>query len=561
MSERNRPPARRVLIVADLEGIAGVDSVDALIYEGPGHDEACEALTRELGAVVASLLAQGWEEVLVSDSHRSGSPFGHVDVAELPDEVEVVYEGDALAPELFDEVSAFACLGMHAGAGGAGFCAHTMNLSAEWWLAGRRLNETDVVCGLAAERGLPGLFVSGGPGLRAEVGERLPFVASKRRVGTRLVSRPVEGVTEELARAAAGEPVAVPPAPAGAIELRFKSCWQAAAAVGTGVRRLGPRAVACAGGSFRDRYETALQALHRADAMRAVRGSPGEPAFAEDVKAMLGRSADDSGLRLPRAAFAAALAAFLRLTAAPDPRAAALRALSLHMLEGFAPRVFAHWGLAAALREAVDALRAIPARIEAGLAVSEVADRIDAWYVRCERGGGTALAGAGALRTLPADGPQEALERWVARAMARQLGVVVGENPEPEVPRSGELYIETHRVLLASRFLRLPAHGVPFPRLVRALWAERLLLAAPGVCARGEVDLAGELLFCLVWLGESCGRDVQALLDLLLRSQDGEGCVWDLAGDDPSHPTAAGMLAFAGVLESDFRRGGAGDPG
>ncbi len=80
------------------------------------------------------------------------------------------------------------------------------------------------------------------------------------------------------------------------------------------------------------------------------------------------------------------------------------------------------------------------------------------------------------------------------------------------------------------------------------------------MCARGEVDLAAELLFCLVWLGERCGCDVQVLVDLLLRAQDGDGCLRDPADPDPSHATSAGMLAFAGVLELGFGRGAGVDP-
>jgi D-amino peptidase len=541
--------ARRALLVVDLEGVAGVDTPGALISGTPEYARARALLTAEVNAATEGLLAAGYQRVRVSDSHLSGSGEGTLLREALHPAAEPCFlPEDAYAPEVFADVRTVACVGMHAAAGSAGFGAHTVDLLGVWTCAGRALSEADLVLALAAELGVPALFVSGDDVLEAGLGERVGYVRTKVALSvTRASSRSPEEVLAELTRAAAlpGRPVA--PLPDAPLVLTFKSGHQAALAAETGARRLDRYRVEVVGRSLRERYTRALRAASAAGTVlaNAVRDRPGSPAFTADVTALFRLPGPPTHPPSPRTQEAdRALRAFLALTEGDEDETRALRALTLHMLEGHAPGAFARRGLEPTLEAAVAALAEVPLALPPGLPPEVGMSRVDAWYVLRERGLPQASLEPRALRAWleHLDGEGHGLYAWLLGEMAATCGLEV-RLPIPEralrdVSRLVDLYWLTHLYLLDSRYLRTPLADSR-----AAAWTEELLVATPWLVEQGHVDLAAEVAFCLQRAGEAGSGAHEALLALLAEHQRAEGDLGD------AHATAGALLAFAGAEE------------
>lgn len=541
--------SRRALLVVDLEGVAGVDSLGALISGTPEYARSRALLTAEVNAAVEGLLAAGFQRVRVSDSHLSGSGESNL----LPEALHPAAEPcflpeDAYAPHLFEEVEAVACLGMHAAAGPVGFGAHTVEPLGAWTCAGRVLSEADLVLALAAEAGLPAVFVSGDDVLQARLGERVGYVRTKVALSvTRAFSREPEAVLPELTRAAALPGRMVEPLPGAPLVLTFKSGHQAALATRAGARRLDRYRVEVEGHTFRERYTRALQASSAASSVLAdaVADMPGSPAFLRDVTALFRLPGPPSPPPSPRTeAVDRALGAFLSRTEGGDDEARALRVLTLHMLEGHAPGAFARRRLLPTLEAAVAALAEVPLALPDGLPPDVGMARVDAWYVRRERGLPHAPLEPHPLRVYleHLDGEGHGLYAWLLGEMAATCGLDVRlsipARAMRDVSRVADLYWLTHLYLLDTRYLRAaPCH----PDV--AAWTEELLVATPWVVEQANVDLAAELAFCLQCVDEAAGGAHEALLALLAEHQRPDGRMED------AHATAGALLAFAGAEE------------
>ncbi|MGZ3461325.1 MAG: M55 family metallopeptidase, partial [Archangium sp.] len=350
--------ARRALLVVDLEGVAGVDTPGALLSGTAEYARARALLTAEVNAAVEGLLAGGFQRVRVSDSHQSGSGQSNLLHEALHPAAEPCFLAeDAYAPLLFEGVEAVACVGMHAAAGPAGFGAHTVDLLGAWTCAGRALSEADLVLALAAEAGVPAVFVSGDDVLQTQLGGRVGYVRTKVALSvTRASSRAPEEVLPELTRAASRPGRAVEPLPDAPLVLTFKSGHQAALAARAGARRLDRYRVGVEGPGLRERYTRALRAASAASSVLAgaVADVPGSPAFLRDAMALFRLRGPPAHPPSPSTAEAdRALRAFLSLTGGADDESRALRALTLHMLEGHAPGAFARRGLGPTLEAAV----------------------------------------------------------------------------------------------------------------------------------------------------------------------------------------------------------------
>jgi D-amino peptidase len=540
---------RRALLVVDLEGVAGVDSPGALISGTAEYARARALLTAEVNAAVEGLLDAGFQRVRVSDSHLSGSGESNLVPASLHPAAEPCFLAeDAYAPHLFEAVEAVACVGMHAAAGPAGFGAHTVDPLGAWTCAGRGLSEADLVLALAAEAGVPAVFVSGDDVLGAHLAGRVGYVRTKVALSvTRACSREPEEVLPELRRAAALPGRPVEPLPDAPLVLTFKSGHQAALAARAGARRVDRYRVEVEGRTFRERYTRALRAASAASAVLAdaVADVPGSPAFTRDASALLRLPGPPAYPPAPRMeAVDRALQAFLSLTEGGDDEARALRALTLHMLEGHAPGAFARRGLGPTLEAAVAELGEVPLALPKGLSPDVGMARVDAWYVRRERGLPHAPLEPHLLRAYleHLEGEGHGLYAWLLGEMAATCGLDV-RLPFPAramrgVSRVADLYWLTHLYLLDTRYLRAaPKH----PDTVA--WTEEVLVATPWVVEQGLVDLAAELAFCLQCVDEAGGGAHEALLSLLAGHQRPDGCM------DDAHATAGALLAFAGAEE------------
>lgn len=547
----------RVLLVVDLEGVAGVDDLADLVAGSPGHERARDLMTEEVVVASRALRAAGYERVRISDSHVSGSGEPNVRATALDEYVELCLEEDPYAAHLFEGVDAVACLGMHAAAGLDGFAAHTVNLHSRWRMGGRLLSETDLVLGLASERGLPFLFATGDEVLGASLPSVIPFLVTKRRYDGGWRSSPrgeVLSALDRLARAARG--VLIPPLPPQPIELQFKSRWQAEQVAAEGLTRAGPTGFEISAPSFRATYRRAWALTEEAGEglAEAFRGELGSPEFVEDVRDMLARGFDPAPVRVEPLELERARDAFLRLTEGESSESRALRALILHMLEHHAPRAFLRLSLGPVLDRALDALALVPAALTPDLDPDELQARVDARYLeRARARPGPALDPSQLVRVCDALALRgDDIYAFILGSIGAALGCAVPERflEAPVVSeRVIELYVSTHRLLFAAEYLTRPlAPG----ELVGE--RERLLLGVPFVRASAHVDLAAELGVLLQALGEHHSTEHAALVALVRAHTAPTGVVEDASlGVAPSeladHATGLALLLLAGAAE------------
>lgn len=117
----------RVFISVDMEGVAGVATLDQILRGGTGYPRAQELMTAEADAAVRGAFAGGADEVVVNDSHgtmdnllhdrldpRAQLVFGAPRASCM---VQGIQRGDALA----------VFVGYHAAAGAHGVLAHTFS--------------------------------------------------------------------------------------------------------------------------------------------------------------------------------------------------------------------------------------------------------------------------------------------------------------------------------------------------------------------------------------------------------------------------------------------------
>jgi hypothetical protein len=282
----------------------------------------------------------------------------------------------------------------------------------------------------------------------------------------------------------------------------------------------------------------------------------GSPEFIEDATALFLQSGPPASPPPSRAESAVlALQSFLRLTQGSDDESRALRALTLHMLEGHAPRFFTHWQLGPTLEQAAGALAAIPSAMGPEVAPALGMARVDAWYVRRMRGLESPAPPDGELRRYleQLDAGGFSIYAWLLGELALACGVDV-RLPYPErylrdASRLADLYWLTHLFLLDTHYLHRPLSDARAPG-----WTEELLLAAPQLVAEGQVDLCAEVALCLQRAGEAGGGAHEALLEMIIRRQQPGGEVRDGVPEEESqwevaHTTAAAMLALAGAEE------------
>ncbi|MGV3621673.1 MAG: hypothetical protein ACO1OB_12690 [Archangium sp.] len=221
------------------------------------------------------------------------------------------------------------------------------------------------------------------------------------------------------------------------------------------------------------------------------------------------------------------LALFLAATDTTDDEHVALRALTLHMLDGLKPGSFPTALLDDALNRCADVGFDFdsndPDRLQAG---------IDAWFLRHVRGLPHQKPDAerlhARLRDLANDG--FLIYSWLLGEIAARCGVdarisITGTRPFEDVSRLHHTYWLTHLPLLDSDYFAKP---VTHPDAAK--WADELELATTWLAREPNDDLAGEVALCLSVLG----RDASAARALLNTHRP----------PDEPHAQATALLAF-----------------
>jgi len=535
------------LVIADLEGIAGVDDLDALMAGSKAHRRGRALYEAEVGVCVEALAAAGFDRVVVSDSHRSGAPRAHP-ARRCPSASgrSRVDRGRIRSGAV--RASQRRRLHRHARRRRRARLRSPQpsDLNAVWLLDGRPLSETDIVAGLSAEHGLPLRFVAGDAAVAT--------VAVKRSQSPEKCVSVAPEKAHELIRAAARAGGAVPARLGGQLCLRFKSRWMAEVVSGSG-RRIDSVTVAVPGKSFRDRYHNACAMLEMLSPFLLAALRTFDPALLRtDVRTLLLRSigpAPAARLHRPRSPSPVVVPRSLR-----GPGALAARRSRPHAAHARGPRA----GLLRSRRTDRRARRVgSRPRRRPPLTSRSASSPPRRW-----RGSTRSMSVTSAAPPISLDdaglggyirsiAETDGVFAWLLGELASQIGGTQPLSLEPRPfrhERLPDLYWLTHLFLLETRYLRrpLPARGFESE-------LEELFLAVPEIRTQRWLDIAAEVAFCLQAAGETDSHEHVLLLECLAEHQEASGQVRDpsaeAAPDDAArveaHVTAAATLAFAGA--------------
>ena len=170
----------RVFISVDMEGVAGIATIDQVVRGGSGYPRAQALMTEEANAAIRGAFAGGAAEVLVNDSHGTMDNLLH---DRLDPRARVVF--GAPRPSCMvqgitrdDDLAVF--VGYHAAAGAEGVLSHTFSSNfTEVRVNGQPMSEAEVNALYAASYGVPVGVVTGD--------DQICAVASKAFVGVTTV--------------------------------------------------------------------------------------------------------------------------------------------------------------------------------------------------------------------------------------------------------------------------------------------------------------------------------------------------------------------------------------
>jgi D-amino peptidase len=152
----------RVFVSVDMEGIAGVATLDQIIRGGLGYPAAQRLMTAETNAVVRAAFDAGATAVTVADSHGT---MDNLVVADLDSRIRLVTgapRASCMLHGLTADHDAVLFVGYHAPAGAEGVLAHTYSSNfTEIRVDGRPVSEADVNALHAEWLGVPVVLISG----------------------------------------------------------------------------------------------------------------------------------------------------------------------------------------------------------------------------------------------------------------------------------------------------------------------------------------------------------------------------------------------------------------
>lgn len=157
---RNEQKELNVLVLTDLEGISGVETIDAIIPAGtPLNIDACHKLAGDINAAVEALFDEGAGKVYVLDGHGSGQNLFKGELDARATEIKI-----ADLCWVIKDVSCVVLIGMHAMAGTlCAFLDHTQNSAKihRYFYNGKKIGEMTQAAFFAGYFGVPVVAVSG----------------------------------------------------------------------------------------------------------------------------------------------------------------------------------------------------------------------------------------------------------------------------------------------------------------------------------------------------------------------------------------------------------------
>ena len=146
----------RVFISVDMEGIAGVATLDQIVRGGHGYPRAQELMTQEANAAIRGAFAGGADEVVVNDSHGTMDNLLH---DRLDPRARLVFgapRASCMVQGITREDTLAIFVGYHAAAGAHGVLAHTFSSGfTELRVNGQPMSEAEVNGLFAGSLGVP----------------------------------------------------------------------------------------------------------------------------------------------------------------------------------------------------------------------------------------------------------------------------------------------------------------------------------------------------------------------------------------------------------------------
>ena len=169
----------KILIAADIEGVANVWRPEQTVPGSPDYERARRWLTAEASAAVRGAFTGGASEVRVADSHGH---YTNILADELDPRARLIQGKPrrlGMLAGLENAPDGILMIGWHARAKSAGTLAHSINSFAfsRIWLDGREVGEIGLYCALAAEYDVPVLMLSGCECAVAEARQRCSAIA------------------------------------------------------------------------------------------------------------------------------------------------------------------------------------------------------------------------------------------------------------------------------------------------------------------------------------------------------------------------------------------------
>ena len=177
----------RVYISVDIEGIAGVSTIDQITRGGTGYPAAARLMTAEANAAIAGAFDAGASAVTVNDSHGTMDNISATDLDDRARLISGTPKAQSMAQGLSPDFDAALFIGYHGAAGSGGVLAHTVTSHfLELRLNGIPASEADINGLYAATQGVPVAFISGDDIICADAARLMPHatkVVVKESIG------------------------------------------------------------------------------------------------------------------------------------------------------------------------------------------------------------------------------------------------------------------------------------------------------------------------------------------------------------------------------------------
>ncbi|MEU8151491.1 M55 family metallopeptidase [Nonomuraea sp. NPDC048901] len=224
----------KAYISVDMEGVAGIATLDQIVRGGYGYPRAQELMTEEANAAIAGAFDGGATSVLVNDSHGTMDNLIH---ERLDPRARLVFgqpKAQCMAEGLTEDCAVALFVGYHAPAGTPGLLAHTFSAYfGEVRVNGSPVSEAEVNALYAASLGVPVGLVTGDDVIGAIATEIFPeatIVTVKKTHGFSATDSVAPSVARNLVREGAADAVArasalscPPPPPSFEVEVDLPS--------------------------------------------------------------------------------------------------------------------------------------------------------------------------------------------------------------------------------------------------------------------------------------------------------------------------------------------------